>query len=151
LAPAALIQRRIDALRGRGTRPSDPPKFLNKIVHFRMRPGGAVIPEIEQCILVARHPVDNLRRPLADDPEGQAVGDDVGLSATATSPPGKLASAGAQILDRLVAAEEVEEDTQRVAALAFEVRVMLEHQPGIVMGDGNQLLMGREIGQPQAR
>ena len=32
-----------------------------------------------------------------------------------------------------------------MAALAFEVRVALEHEPSIVMGDTDQLFMGREI------
>src|SRR6266436_8438697 len=60
-----------------GTRPSNRLKLLNKIVYFRMGPGVAVIPEIEQRILVARHPLDDLRRRSADDVERQAVGDDV--------------------------------------------------------------------------
>src|SRR5438445_379730 len=34
------------------------------------------MPKIEQRILVARHPVDDLRRFLADDAERQAVGND---------------------------------------------------------------------------
>src|ERR1700756_5087208 len=38
-----------------------------------------------------------------------------------------------------------------MAALAFEVRVALEHEPSIVMCDSDQLFMGREIGKPQAR
>src|SRR5262249_31213232 len=64
---------------------------------------------------------------------------------------GNAGSAGAQVLDRLVAAEEVEQHPQRPAALAFEVRVALEHEAGVVMGDRDQLLMGGEIGKPQAR
>ena len=64
---------------------------------------------------------------------------------------GKGGSAGSQVLDRLVAAEEVEQDAQRTATLALEVRVALEYEAGFVMGDGNQLLMSREVGQPQAR
>ena len=52
-------------------------------------------------------------------------------------------SAGAQILDRLVAAEEVEERTQGLPVLAFELRVAFEHQARVVMGDRDQLLMDR--------
>ena len=48
---------------------------------------------------------------------------------------GNAGSAGAQVLDRLVAAEEVEQHPQRVAAFTFEVRVALEHEPGVVVGD----------------
>src|SRR5438128_11265932 len=61
------------------------------------------------------------------------------------------ASAGAQVLDRLVAAEEVEEDAQSLAALALEVGVALEDEAGVVMGHRDQLLVGRKIGEAQAR
>src|SRR6266849_3501347 len=60
-------------------------------------------------------------------------------------------SAGAQILDRLVAAKKVEERAQRLPALAFELRVAFEHQARVVMGDRDQLLVDREIGEAQAR
>jgi hypothetical protein len=55
---------------------SHPLKFLDEVVYFGLRPGIAVIPEIEQRILVARHPVDDLRRHLLDDADQQAVADD---------------------------------------------------------------------------
>src|SRR5712691_6887211 len=57
--------------------------------------------------------------------------------------PTEARSAGAQILDRLVAAEEVEERTQGLPVLAFELRVVFEHQARVVMGDRDQLLMDR--------
>ena len=60
-------------------------------------------------------------------------------------------SAGPQVLDGFVAAEQVEQDAQRAAAFAFEVRVTLEHKPRVVMGDRDQLFMSCEIGEPQAR
>src|SRR5271155_1840999 len=59
--------------------------------------------------------------------------------------------AGAQILDGFVAAEQVEEGAQCLAALAFEMRVTVEDEPGVVMSVRDQLGMGGEIGQPQGR
>jgi hypothetical protein len=41
--------------------PSDPLQFLNKIVYLGLSPSVAVVPEIEQRILVAGHPFDDLR------------------------------------------------------------------------------------------
>jgi probable F420-dependent oxidoreductase len=61
------------------------------------------------------------------------------------------ALAGAQVLHRLVAAEEVEEGAQRSAALAFEVGVVFEDEAGVVMGDCDQLLVGRQVGEAEGR
>src|SRR5437667_7343821 len=55
--------------------PSNPVKFLNKIVYLGLGPSIAMIPEIEQGVLVARHPIDDLRRQLAYDLAWQAGGD----------------------------------------------------------------------------
>jgi hypothetical protein len=49
---------------------------------------------------------------------------------------------------RLVAAEQIEQGAQGLAALALEMRIAFEHEPGVVMGDQ---LMGGEIRRPQAR
>src|SRR5262249_12895832 len=63
------------ARKKRRGRPSNPLKSLNEIVHFGVCPAVAVIPEIEQRILVTGHPVDHLRRHLADHASVQTVGD----------------------------------------------------------------------------
>jgi hypothetical protein len=75
ILPLPYIPPALNGAQG-GSRRSNPLKFLNKIVYLRLRPGVAVIPEIEQRVLVARHPLDDLRRQLADDTVRQAVGDD---------------------------------------------------------------------------
>ena len=54
----------------------------------------------------------------------------------------------AQRPDRVVAAEEVEQGAQRRAALGLQVGVASDHQPGIVAGGFEQLVMDREVGQP---
>ena len=45
---------------------SDPAKPLDEVVDLRLRPGIAIVPEIEQIVLVPLHPLDNLRRHLAN-------------------------------------------------------------------------------------
>jgi hypothetical protein len=56
-----------------------------------------------------------------------------------------------QVLHRLVAAEQVEQDAQRLPAPAFETWVAFEHQTGVVMGDRDQLFVDCKIGQAQVR
>src|SRR5438132_10105338 len=53
--------------------------------------------------------------------------------------PRRNKSPGAQILHRLVAAKEIEQDAQGLAARARQPRVALEDQASIVMGDRHQL------------
>jgi hypothetical protein len=55
---------------------------LNEIVYFGLRPGIAMVPEIEQRIPVARHPFDDFGQHLAGDAEGKLLATTVGLSAT---------------------------------------------------------------------
>jgi hypothetical protein len=50
-------------------------QFLNEVVDLRLRPCIPVVPEIQQGIFVARHPVYHLGRHLANDPDGQTVAD----------------------------------------------------------------------------
>src|SRR5690242_15846719 len=54
---------------------SNPLELLDKVVYFRLCPGIAVVLEIEQRILVARYPIDDLRRHPAHDADRQAIGD----------------------------------------------------------------------------
>src|SRR5260370_26860687 len=60
-------------------------------------------------------------------------------------------SPGAQILDRLVAAEEVEQEAQRLAARARQPRVAVEDQAGAVTGERDQLPVLRPIGEGARR
>jgi hypothetical protein len=53
---------------------SDPLKFLDEVVDLRLGPGIPVIPEVQQSIFVARHPVYHLWGHLANDTDGQSIG-----------------------------------------------------------------------------
>src|SRR5437868_12478269 len=60
-------------------------------------------------------------------------------------------SAGAQILHGLVAAEEVEQKAQGLAARARQLGVAFEDQARIVMRNGHQFLVLREVSKAQRR
>src|SRR5204862_7398422 len=52
---------------------------------------------------------------------------------------------------RLVAAEEIQQQTQRLAARARQVGIAIEDQPRVVMRNRDQLLVLREISEAQDR
>src|SRR6516162_3519447 len=66
-----LLSSRISAL-------SNPLQRLNEFVDLGLGPGVAVVPEIEERVPVARHPIDDLWRHLTHDPRRQAIGHDRG-------------------------------------------------------------------------
>src|SRR5262249_32878310 len=55
---------------------SDASKSLDKLIHFGLCPRVAAIPKVQELILVARDPGDDLRRNLPNSARRQAVGDD---------------------------------------------------------------------------
>ena len=63
--------------------------------------------------------------------------------------PSRSRSTGAQVLHGLVAAEQVEERAQGLAALAFEVGVAFEDEAGVIMGNRDQPFVNREIREAQ--
>src|SRR5579862_1287218 len=65
--------------------------------------------------------------------------------------PDRQASPGPDVLNRLVALEQIKERAQRLAALGGKRRVAGQHQARVVMRDRDQLLVRREVGKPQRR
>src|SRR6185437_13414081 len=59
----------------------------------------------------------------------------------------KFALAGPQRPDRVVAAEEVEQGAQRLAAIRLQLGVAVDDQAGVVLRGLQQLAMGGEVGQ----
>src|ERR1700733_4786028 len=60
-------------------------------------------------------------------------------------------STRAQIAHRRVAGEKIEQDPERRAARSGEVGVAHQHEPRLVMGHGQQLLVEGEIGDGEIR
>src|SRR5690242_10340061 len=73
--------------------------------------------------------------------------DSCGLLPRGDSTKSNFALAGPECPDSVVAAEEIEQGAERLAAIGLQLGVAVDDQSGVVLGGLQQLAMGAEVGQ----